>query len=75
VEGVFVIRDGKARFTLVQVGITGREHFEVLAGLAAGDSVVAGPYEAVRRLNDGATVRVLPDEGRAGRPRRSPSEG
>jgi HlyD family secretion protein len=65
VEGVFVIRDGKARFTVVEVGITGREHFEVLAGLAAGDSVVAGPYEAVRRLHDGAAVRVLPVPGRA----------
>ncbi len=61
VEGVFVIRDGKARFTVVDVGITGREHFEILAGLAAGDSVVAGPYEAVRRLNDGGAVRVLPE--------------
>jgi HlyD family secretion protein len=59
VEGVFVIRDGKARFTLVSVGITGREHFEVLAGLSAGDSVVAGPYEAVRRLTDGAAVRII----------------
>jgi HlyD family secretion protein len=66
VEGVFVIRDGKARFTMVRVGITGREHFEVLAGLAAGDSVVAGPYEAVRRLTDGAAVRVLPVGGKTG---------
>ena len=60
IEGVFVIRDGRARFTPVQIGITGREHFEVLSGLAEADSVVAGPYEAVRRLNDGALLRVLP---------------
>jgi HlyD family secretion protein len=66
VEGVFVIREGRARFTLVSVGITGREHFEVVAGLAEGDSVVAGPYEAVRRLNDGGLVRVLPASDRAG---------
>jgi HlyD family secretion protein len=66
VEGVFVIREGKARFTVVRVGITGREHFEVVAGLAAGDSVVAGPYEAVRRLNDGSTVRVQSTSERAG---------
>jgi HlyD family secretion protein len=66
VEGVFVIRDGHARFTLVGIGITAREHFEVVAGLAEGDSVVAGPYEAVRRLNDGALVRVLPGDGRNG---------
>ena len=61
VEGVFRVRDGQARFTPVQVGITGREHFEILGGLAAGDSVVAGPYEAVRGLNDGEALRVLPE--------------
>jgi HlyD family secretion protein len=71
VEGVFVIRDGKARFTLIQVGITGREHFEVVAGLAAGDSVVAGPYEAVRRLRDGAAVRVA-EQGKSGPARARP---
>jgi HlyD family secretion protein len=65
-EGVFVIRQGRAHFTLVSVGITGREHFEVVAGLAEGDSVVAGPYEAVRGLNDGSLVRVLPASDRAG---------
>lgn len=61
IEGVFVIRDGRAHFTPVRIGITGREHFEVVAGLSEADSVVAGPYEAVRRLNDGALLRVLPD--------------
>jgi HlyD family secretion protein len=66
VEGVFVIREGRAHFTLVSIGITGREHFEVVAGLAEGDSVVAGPYEAVRALNDGSLVRVLPTSDRAG---------
>ncbi len=66
VEGVFVIRDGRARFTRVDVGITGREHFEVLGGLGVGDSIVAGPYEAVRGLNDGGAVRVLPGARRNG---------
>lgn len=59
VEGVFVIREGRARFTPVEIGITGREHFEVVSGLVEADSVVAGPYEAVRKLNDGAMLRVL----------------
>ncbi len=57
VEGVFVIRDGKAHFQPVQVGISGREHFEVLAGLTEKDSVIAGPYEAIRSLTHGARVR------------------
>ncbi len=63
IEGVFVVREGKARFTPVRVGITGREHFEVLSGLAEGDSVVAGPYEAIRGLNAGDPIRVLSDAG------------
>lgn len=58
-EGVFVIRDGKAHFVPVEVGIAGAEHFEVLSGLALGDSIVAGPYEAIRSLQDGKTVRSI----------------
>jgi HlyD family secretion protein len=59
VDGVFVVRAGKANFVPVKVGIAGREHFEVLAGLSAGDSVVAGPYEAIRNLQDGDAVRFM----------------
>ncbi|MGD8279000.1 MAG: efflux RND transporter periplasmic adaptor subunit [Gemmatimonadota bacterium] len=59
VEGVFVIRDGKAAFVPVQVGIAGREHFEVLSGVSAGDSIIAGPYEAIRSLRQGDLVRIL----------------
>jgi HlyD family secretion protein len=59
VEGVFVVREGKAQFVPVVTGITGREHFEVLSGLAEGDSVVAGPYDAIRSLENGAAVRRM----------------
>jgi HlyD family secretion protein len=59
IEGVFVVREGKAHFVAVQVGIAGREHFEVLSGIEAGDSVVAGPYEAIRTLREGAIVRRM----------------
>lgn len=59
-EGVFVVRDGKAEFVPVQVGIAGREYFEVLSGLTEKDSVVAGPYDAIRNLVNGKAVRRLP---------------
>ncbi|MGQ0560475.1 MAG: efflux RND transporter periplasmic adaptor subunit [Gemmatimonadota bacterium] len=61
-EGVFVIRDGKAQFVQVRTGITGREHFEVLEGLTARDTVVAGPYEAIRSLENGKLLRSLAGE-------------
>ncbi len=63
VEGVFVLRDGTAHFVPVEVGIAGAEHFEILSGLAEGDSVVAGPYEAIRNLTEGAIVRVMRQTG------------
>jgi HlyD family secretion protein len=51
-EGVFVVRNGVATFVPVRVGIAGDEFFEVLTGLSRGDSIVAGPYQAVRDMKD-----------------------
>jgi HlyD family secretion protein len=66
-EGVFVLREGKAHFTPVDIGIAGSEYFEVVVGLEEGDTVVAGPYEVVRELEDEQEVRAMPDPGAAGR--------
>ncbi len=69
VEGVFVVRDGMVSFTRVETGITGNEYFEVLSGLAEGDTVVSGPYRIVRTLSNGDQVRRIdalataPDSG------------
>jgi HlyD family secretion protein len=58
VEGVFVVgKDNKVTFRPVKVGIAGEKHFEVLDGLKEGDKIVAGTYQAIRELKDGATVR------------------
>jgi len=58
-EGVFVVQDGYAQFRPVEVGIAGEEHFEVLSGLAAGDTIVAGPYQTIRDLDDSTAVRAI----------------
>jgi HlyD family secretion protein len=58
VEGVFVVgKDNKVAFRPVRVGIAGEKHFEVMSGLKAGDKIVAGTYQAIRELKDGATIR------------------
>jgi HlyD family secretion protein len=58
VEGVFVVgKDNKVTFRPVRVGIAGEKHFEVLSGLKTGDKIVAGTYQAIRELKDGALVR------------------
>jgi HlyD family secretion protein len=57
-EGVFVVRDGKAVFEPVKTGIAGEKYFEILTGLKEGDSVIVGPFASVRTLADGAAVKV-----------------
>jgi len=66
-EGVFVVLGGLAQFRPVKVGIAGEEHFEVLEGLALGDSIVAGPYQAIRDLKDSTHVRPMPTDATARR--------
>ena len=58
-EGVFVVRGGVARFAPVTLGIAGEGYFEVLRGVREGDTIVAGPYDAVRTLESGRKVRPL----------------
>jgi HlyD family secretion protein len=58
IEGVFVVKDGKAVFTPVKTGIAGDKYFEVTSGLKEGDSVIVGPFSSVRELADGAQVKV-----------------
>jgi len=58
VEGVFVVgTDNKVTFRPVKVGIAGEKHFEVTSGLKEGEKIVAGTYQAIRELKDGALVR------------------
>jgi HlyD family secretion protein len=61
-EGVFVVRNGIAMFRPVKVGIAGEEHFEVVDGLQVGDTVVAGPYQAIRDMKDSTKVRQQSDK-------------
>jgi HlyD family secretion protein len=58
VDGVFVVRDGKAVFVPVKLGIAGERYYEVLTGLAVGDDVVTGPPTSVRGLREGEALRI-----------------
>lgn len=63
VEGVFVVGpDNKVSFRPVKIGIAGEEYFEVLDGLQEGETIVAGSYQAIRELKEGALVREVQRE-------------
>jgi len=57
-EGVFLLRNSKAEFVPIKMGIAGDKYFEVLGGLQPGDLVITGPYNSVRGMTDGDGVRV-----------------
>jgi HlyD family secretion protein len=63
VEGVFVMKDGKAAFTVVNTGIAGERYLEVLSGLKDGDQVITGPFDSVRGMYQGDPVRTAPRPG------------
>lgn len=62
-EGVFVLRDGRAVFVPIDVGIAGERYFEVLSGVTETDRIITGPFTSVRELADGSlvTLQEAPD--------------
>jgi HlyD family secretion protein len=58
VQGVFVVRGGKAQFVPVQTGISGVTDIEIANGIHQGDVIVTGSYKALRTLKSGASVKV-----------------
>lgn len=57
-QGVFVIRNGKAEFQKVDTGITGATDIEVTKGLNDGDQIVTGSYKVIRTLRNDAKVKI-----------------
>ena len=55
---MFAVRDGKAEFVPIKMGIAGDKFFEVLSGLKSGDQVITGPYNSVRGMADGDLIKV-----------------
>lgn len=68
IEGVFVVDTltMAARFRPVRVGIAGDEYFEVLSGVRENETIVAGPYQAIRDLKNQSKVRATQGGNRGG---------
>ena len=58
IQGVFIVRRGKAEFVPVQTGITGISDIEISHGLQEGDEIVTGSYKALRTLKPGAAIKI-----------------
>ncbi|HDJ22736.1 MAG TPA: efflux RND transporter periplasmic adaptor subunit [Candidatus Aminicenantes bacterium] len=58
-EGVFVVGpDNRAKFTPVKRGIMGEMKVEITEGLEEGETIIVGPFSALRQLQDGDLVKI-----------------
>jgi len=66
-EGVYLVKDGKAEFQKVTTGLLGELDVEILEGLEGGETLITGPFRALRNLKpgDAVTEEEKPDEGPA----------
>lgn len=58
IQGVFVIRQGRAVFAPVESGIMGPSDIEILKGISPGDEIVTGSFSVLRSLKNNAKVKV-----------------
>jgi HlyD family secretion protein len=56
-EGVYVLDGGTARFRPIKTGLLGELSVEVTSGLQAGETIITGPFKALRELKDGDAVK------------------
>jgi HlyD family secretion protein len=57
-EGLYLMESGKARFQAIRTGLLGELSLEVLAGLRGGETVITGPFKALRSLKPGDAVKL-----------------
>jgi HlyD family secretion protein len=57
-EGVFLMADGKAKFQPIKTGLMGELSVEVTEGLKEGDTLITGPFKALRALKPDDPVKV-----------------
>jgi HlyD family secretion protein len=61
-EGVYLHKDGKAKFVPVTTGLTGDTNIEIVKGLADGQQIITGPFRALREIKDDSKVREQKEE-------------
>ena len=67
-EGVYLIENDKARFQKLKTGLLGELSLEVLEGLKGGESLITGPFKALREIKPGDLVKVEKPKAKDGSP-------
>ncbi len=58
VKGIFVVKDGYAKFVPVETGIADQKNIEVVMGVNESDTVITGPFKTLRSIKDGDLIEA-----------------
>jgi HlyD family secretion protein len=56
--GVFICKDGIAKFVEIQTGIADERNIVALTGLAPGDTVISGSFQTLRKIEEDEAVKI-----------------
>jgi len=56
-EGVFILEGSSSKFKQVELGIQDQTNIQILSGLSGDETVISGPYEALRNMDEGDIVK------------------
>ncbi|MGB5106710.1 MAG: efflux RND transporter periplasmic adaptor subunit [Candidatus Zixiibacteriota bacterium] len=57
-SGIFVVRDGKAKFIEITTGIADERNIVALTGVAPGDTIISGSYQTLRKIAEGDVITI-----------------
>ena len=57
-SGIFVVRDGKAKFVEIATGIADERNIVALTGIVPGDTVISGSYQTLRKIAEGDAITI-----------------
>jgi HlyD family secretion protein len=72
-EGVYLMEGGKVRFQPLETGLIGDLAIEVVKGLKGGETVVTGPFKALREIKPGDAVIPEKPKKEDGRRKEAPA--
>ena len=57
-SGVYIVKEGKAKFLPVKLGLAGELKVEVTGGLSESQEILTGPFKTLRTLKEGDKVKI-----------------
>jgi HlyD family secretion protein len=58
IKGVYLAKNGKAKFAQVTTGIADQKNIEIITGVVESDTVITGPFKTLRALKNDENIKI-----------------